>query len=162
MRSELHQLYIQALEVFSVQGGDAQAVNLGAALVLWFGRSRGRLRLMAMVEYFANTPTCSFGDFACSLGGTDANVFAGDDCTLSDIAGGVDGVEGDEIARTLPDTLGRCSGAFGGAFANVSGAAADVAAGAALLGLGGWLGCFGGLRGLSVLAGGVLTTEGEG
>lgn len=124
---------------------------------------------MAMVEYFANPPTCSLGDFACSLGGADTDVLAGDGCTLSDIAGGVDGVEGDEIARTFPDTLGRCSGAFGGTFANVSGAAADVAAGAALLGLGGWLGCFSGLGGLrlgglrlSILAGGALTAEDEG
>jgi hypothetical protein len=114
-----------------------------------------------MVEYLANTPACSLGDFACSLGGADTDVLAGDDCTLSDIAGGVNGVEGDEIARTFPDTLGRCSGALGGAFANVSGAAAD---GAALLGLGGWLGCFSGLGGLrlGVLAGGALDADGEG
>jgi hypothetical protein len=114
---------------------------------------------MVMVEYPANTPTCAFGNFACSLGGTNADVLAGDGCTLSDIAGGVEGVEGNEIARTFPDTLGRCSGAFGGPFANVSGAAANVTAGAALLGLGGRLGCFSGLRwlgGLSVLGRGVL------
>jgi hypothetical protein len=60
---------------------------------------------MAMVEYLANAPTCALGYFACSLGGTDANVFAGDDCTLSDIASGVDGVEGDEIASTLAAPL---------------------------------------------------------
>jgi hypothetical protein len=119
---------------------------------------------MAMVEYLANTPACSLGNFACSLGGADTDVLAGDDCSFSDIAGGVNGVEGDEIARTFPDTLGRCSGALGGAFANVSGAAADVAAGAALLGLGGWLGCFSGLGGLrlGVLAGGALDADGEG
>jgi hypothetical protein len=120
---------------------------------------------MAMVEYLANAPTCALGYFACSLGGTDANVFAGDDCTLSDIASGVDGVEGDEIASTFPNTLSRCSGTLGGPFADVSGTAADVAAGTALLGLGGRLGCFGRLRrglGLGVLAGGVLDADGEG
>ena len=116
---------------------------------------------MAMVEYLANAPTCALGYFACSLGGTDANVFAGDDCTLSDIASGVDGVEGDEIARTFPNTLGCCSGTLGGSFADVSGSATDVAAGAALLGLG----CFCRLRRglvLGVLAGGVLDADGEG
>jgi len=143
------------------EGGEAQAVNLGVALVFWFGRSWVRLRLVAMVEYFANAPACSLGDFACSLGCAGTDVLAGDDCTLADIAGGVDGVEGDEIARTFPDTLGRCSGALGGTFADVSGTAADVAARAALLGLGGWLGCFGGLR-LGILAGGVLDAEDEG
>jgi hypothetical protein len=150
--------------VFVIERGDAQAVNLGAALVFWFRRSRVRLLLMAMVEYLANPPACSLGDFACSLGCADTDVLAGDDRTLSYIAGGVDRVKGDEIARTFPDTLGRCSGALGSAFANVSGAASDVAAGAALLGLGGWLRCFSGLSGLrlGILAGGALAADGEG
>jgi hypothetical protein len=116
---------------------------------------------MAMVEYLANAPTCALGYFACPLGSTDAYVFAGDDCALSDIVSGVDGVEGDEIASTFPNTLSRCSGTLGGSFADVSGSATDVAAGAALLGLG----CFCRLRrglGLGVLAGGVLDADGEG
>ena len=119
---------------------------------------------MAMVKYLANTPTCTFGDFSCSLGGANADVLASNGRTLSDIAGGVDGVKGDEIARAFPDTLGRCSGALGGTFADVSGTAANVTAGAALLGLGRRLGCFSGLRGLglSVLARGVLATDGKG
>jgi hypothetical protein len=102
---------------------------------------------MAMVEYLANPPARALGNLSCSLGCADTDVLAGDDRTLSDIAGGVDGVEGDEIARTFPDALGCCSGSLGGAFANVSGTAADVAAWAALLGLGGWLGCFSGRLG---------------
>ena len=119
---------------------------------------------MTMVEYPANTPTCAFGNFACSLGGTNADVLAGDGCTLSNIADGVDGVESNEIARTFPNTRRRCSSAFGGPFADVSGTAANVTAGAALLGLGRRLGCFSGLRGLglSVLARGVLATDGKG
>jgi hypothetical protein len=120
---------------------------------------------MAMVKYLANTPTCTFGDFSCSLGGANADVLASNGRTLSDIAGGVEGVEGDEIARTFPDSLGCGTGALGGSFADVSCAAADIAAGAALLRLGGRLGCVGRLRrglGLAVLAGGVLAADGEG
>jgi hypothetical protein len=116
---------------------------------------------MAMVEYLANPPTCSLGDHSCPFGGTDADVLASDDCTFSNIARGVERVEGDEIACTFPDSLGCCSSALGGPFASVAYAAANVPAGSALLGLGGWLGCFGGLRGLSVLARGVLAAEGE-
>jgi hypothetical protein len=116
---------------------------------------------MVMVEYLANPPTCSLGDLSSSLGGTDADVLAGDDCTFSNIARGVEGVEGDEIARTFSDSLGCCSSALGGTFASVAYAAGNVPAGSALLGLSGWLGGIGGLRGLSVLAGGVLAAEGE-
>lgn len=117
-----------------------------------------------MVEYPANTPTCALGDFACPLGGTNADVLARDDCTLSDIACRVEGVQSNQIARTFSDTLGRCSSPFGGPFANVSGTAANVTARAALLGLGTRFGCFGGLRwlGLSVLAKGFLAAEGKG
>ncbi len=81
---------------------------------------------MTMVEYPANTPTCAFGNFACSLGGTNADVLAGDGCTLSNIADGVDGVESNEIARTFPDSLGCGTGALGGSFADVSCAAANA------------------------------------
>ena len=128
---------------------------------------------MVMVKYPANAPACALGDFACSLGGANADVLAGNGRALSDIACGVDGVEGDEIARTFSDPLGRCSGSLGGTFACVPDAATDVAAGAALLGLGGWLslggwlGCFSRLSGLwlgglGILAGCPLATDGEG
>jgi hypothetical protein len=118
---------------------------------------------MAMVKYLANTPTCAFGDFACSLGGTNADILAGYGRTLSNIAGSGEGVEGDEIARAFPDSFGSGTGTLGGPFADVSCTAANVAARAALLGL--RLGCVGRLRsglGLAVLAGGVLAAEGEG
>jgi hypothetical protein len=144
---------------------DAQGLTGHSISVLWFRWSRGRLRVMAMVKYLANTPTCTFGDLACSLGGANADVLASNGRTLSDIAGGVEGVEGDEIARTFPDSLGCCTGALGGSFADVSCAAANVAAGAALLRLGGRLGCVGRLRrglGLAALAAGVLAADGEG
>jgi hypothetical protein len=74
---------------------------------------------MTMVEYPANTPTCAFGNFACSLGGTNADVLAGDGCTLSNIADGVDGVESNEMPTspaplpTSPPGL-RCWGWAGG------------------------------------------------
>jgi hypothetical protein len=82
---------------------------------------------MVMVEYFANTPTCALGDFACALGGTDADILAGDSCTLANIASGVERVKCDQVARTFPNTLGRRPSALGGSFADVSGAATDVA-----------------------------------
>ena len=73
---------------------------------------------MAMVEDFADPATCSPGDFACALRGTDADVLAGDGCAFADVAGGSNGVEGDELAGAFADALGCGSGAFGGAFAD--------------------------------------------
>jgi hypothetical protein len=93
---------------------------LGAALVLWLGGSRGPLRLMGMVEYFANSPTCALGDFACTFGGSNANVLAGDCSAFADIAGRVEWVKCDKVACTLPNTLGRRTGALRGSFADVS------------------------------------------
>jgi hypothetical protein len=135
---------------------------------------------MVMVEYSANTPARSLGDFACALGGANADVLTGNGCTLADIASGVEWVKGDKVARTFANPLGRRSSALGGSFADVSRALTDVAAGAALavlrlggwllgggglLGgglLGGWLRCVGRLRrglGLAVLTGGILAAE---
>jgi hypothetical protein len=130
---------------------------------------------MVVVKYLANPPTCAFGYFACSLGSANADVFAGADCALSDISGCVDGVEGDEIACSLPDSFGSGSCAPGCSFADVSCPATDVAAGAALfglwlslrlgLGLSGRLGCVGrwrrGLR-LAVLASSALNADRKG
>ena len=121
---------------------------------------------MVMVEYSANVPSCALGDFAGALGGADADVLAGDGCTLADIAGGVEWVKGDKVSSTFPNTLGRRSGALGGPFADVTGALTDVAAGAALMRslLGGRLRCVGRMRrglGLAVLTGGVLGADGK-
>jgi hypothetical protein len=109
--------------------------NLGVALVLRSGGSRGRLRLMVMVEYFADTPTCALGDFACALGGADADVLASDGSAFGDIASGVEWMKCDKVASTFPDTLGCRSSSLGGSFADVSSASADVATGADLMGL---------------------------
>jgi hypothetical protein len=122
---------------------------------------------MVMVKYLANPPACAFGDLACSLDGAHADVLAGNGRALSDIASGVDGVERDQIARAFPDSLGGGAGTLGSSFADVSCAAANLAAGAALLGLrmGGMLECVGRLRrglGLAVLAGGILAAESAG
>jgi hypothetical protein len=123
---------------------------------------------MVMVEYPANTPASSLGDFACALGGAHADIFAGDGCTLAHIASGVKRVKGHQVASTFPNPLGCRSSALGGSFANVSRALTDVATGAALLvlrggrRLGGWLRSVGRLRrglGLAVLTGGVLAAE---
>jgi hypothetical protein len=88
-----------------------------------------------MVEYLADSPTCARGDFACALGSAHADVLAGDGCTLTDIASGVERVKCDKISRTFSHALARSSSAFGGSFADISGAPADVATGAALMGL---------------------------
>jgi hypothetical protein len=122
------------------------------------------MRLMVVVEYSANTPACTLGDFACALGGANADVLAGDACTFAHVANGVNRVKGDKIARTFPNTLGGRSSALGSSFADVTGALADIATGAALLGLplGGGRRCVARLRrwlGLAVLAGGVLAPE---
>jgi hypothetical protein len=115
---------------------------------------------MPVVEYLAKPPTCSLGNFTCTLGGSDANILATDDCSLANISGSVDGVERDEIARTLPDALGCFTSALGCTFASVSDTAANAATGAVLRGLGGWLWCSW-LR-LGILAGGSLAADGEG
>jgi hypothetical protein len=119
---------------------------------------------MVMVEYFANTPTCALGDFACTLGGCDADVLAGDGCTLGDTASGVEWVKCDKVNCTFPNTLCRRSSALSGSFADVSGAPTDVATGATLPGLllGGRLRRVGRLRrglGLAVLTGGFLDKD---
>jgi len=82
-------------------------------LVLGLGGWRGFV-VMAVVEDLSNTATCSLRDFAGAFGGAHAYVFSGDCCALADVACRVDGMKGDEIA----------------------GAAANVTAGAARLGLG--------------------------
>jgi hypothetical protein len=122
--------------------------------------------VMAMVEDFADAAACALGDFAGTLGGTDTHVLAGDGCAFADVAGGVDGVEGDEISGAFADALGCGSGSFGGAFADIASSAADVAAGAAWLGL--WRGLsLGGAmrwsgRSLAGLGGNALGADGEG
>jgi hypothetical protein len=121
---------------------------------------------MVMVEYFANTTTCSLDDFACALSGADAHVLASDGSAFGDIASGVEWVKCDKVARTFPNTLGRRSSALGGSFADVSSASTDVATGAALMGrlLGGRLRCVGMLRqwlGLAVLTRGLLAIDGK-
>jgi hypothetical protein len=100
---------------------------------------------MAVVKDFADAATCALGDFVCALGGADADVLSGDGCSLADVPGGVDGVQGYEIASAFADALGCCPGSLGGALADVAGSAADITAGAAGLGLwrglrlgGGW------------------------
>jgi hypothetical protein len=118
---------------------------------------------MAMVEDFADAATCSLGDFACALRGTDADVLAGDGCAFADVAGGVDGVEGDKIAGTFADALGCGSGSFGRAFADIASSAADVMARAAGLGLWRGLDLSGGLGwGGCGLGGNTLAANGEG
>jgi hypothetical protein len=113
------------------------AGNRGVTLVvLSRGGSWSRLRRsMGMVEYFANTPASAFGNFACALSRADADVLAGNTCTLADIAGGVEWVQRNKVTRTFPNPFGRRSSALCGPFANVSGAPAYLATRAALLGL---------------------------
>ena len=107
--------------------------NLDVALVLSIERIRRRLSLMMMVEYFADSTACALRDLACTLGSADSDVLAGDRRTLADVACGLDWVKSHKVSSTLPDTLGRRSGALCGPFADVSGASAHVATRAALI-----------------------------
>jgi hypothetical protein len=119
---------------------------------------------MTVVEDFADAATCALGDFARALGGTDADVLAGDACAFTNVFRGSSGVEGDEIAGAFADAFGSRSGSLGGALADVAGSAADVTAGAAGLGRG--LRLRGGLRWggwvLRILGANVLGADGEG
>jgi hypothetical protein len=119
---------------------------------------------MVMVENFANTPACALRDLACAPGCADTDVLAGVGPAFADIASGLGRVKCDEVARTFPNTFGRRSSAFGGTFADVSGAPADVASRTALMGLllSGRLRCVGRLRrglGLGALTGGILAAD---
>jgi hypothetical protein len=119
---------------------------------------------MVMVEYFADASACAFGDFACALGGAHADVLASDGSAFAHIAGGLDRVKCDKIARAFPNTLGRRSSALGGSFADVPSASADVATRATLVRLlpGGRLHRAGRLRrglGLAALGAGVLAAQ---
>jgi hypothetical protein len=90
---------------------------------------------MVMVKYLANTATCPLGDFACALGGADTDVLAGVSSAFADIAGGFGWMQCDKVARAFANTLGGRSSTFAGSLADVSGASADVATGAGLMGL---------------------------
>lgn len=90
---------------------------------------------MVVVEYLANTPTCTFSDFACALDGADAYILAGDRSAFAYIARSVEWVKCDQVAGTFPNTLGRSSSALSGSFADISGALTDVATGTGLMGL---------------------------
>ena len=122
--------------------------------------------MMAVVEDFADAATRALGDLACALCCTDADVLAGDACALANVACGVHGVEGDEIAGALADALGCLSGSLGCALSDVAGSAADVTARAAGLGVRRCLrlgrGLVWGGGGLGVLSAEVLDADGEG
>jgi hypothetical protein len=114
-----------------------------------------------MVEYFANSPTCALRDFACALGGANADVLGGNGSAFAYIASSVEWVKCHKVARTFSNTLGRRSSAFGGSFPDISGASTDIATWASLMGL---LRCVGRLRralGLAVLTGDVLGADGK-
>jgi hypothetical protein len=125
---------------------------------------------MVMVEQLADSPPCPLGDFACAFDSADTDVLASHGCALAHIAGGIERVKRDKVARTLPNPLGRRSSALGRSFANVSRAPADISTGAGLLGLPlarslpgiSRLGCTGRLRrrlSLAVLTGGVQSPD---
>ena len=88
---------------------------------------------MGMVKDLANSPTCAFGNFPRSLGRANADILAGNDCTLSYIASGINRVKGNKISRAFPDSLGCGTCPLRGPFANVSRTAANVMAGVMLL-----------------------------
>jgi hypothetical protein len=119
---------------------------------------------MMMVEEFANSTPCTLGDFSCAFRGADDDILAGHARALADIAGSIDWVKRDKIARTFPSALGRGPSALGGSFANVFGTSANVATGAGWMGLplSGRLRCASRLRrslGLAILTRGVLTPD---
>jgi hypothetical protein len=81
---------------------------------------------MVMVEYFADSPARTLGNFACTLGRADTNVLAGDDCAFPNIGSGADRVKRGKVDRTFPYAFSRGSSAFGGALADITGAVADI------------------------------------
>jgi len=85
---------------------------------------------MVMVKKLANTPPRALGDFACSFGRTHAHILARNRRAFSHTPGGVDGVQGDQIARAFSHSLGCRAGAFGRPFADIARTAAHLAPGA--------------------------------
>jgi hypothetical protein len=90
---------------------------------------------MAMVEDFAHAPSCALGDLACALSRTHADILAGNACTFANVFGSSSRVEGHQIARTFPDTLGRRSSSFGSALSDIARSTANIAAGTARMSL---------------------------
>jgi hypothetical protein len=97
------------------------------------------LVVVGVMEEVADAAAGAFGDLAGAFDGADADVLGGDDCAFAHVFDGSDGVESDEVAYAFTDALGGCACTFGGAFADVASATADVSAGAAALGLDGHL-----------------------
>jgi hypothetical protein len=89
--------------------------------------------MVMMVEDFADSPACAFGDFASALGGAHSYILAGNGCALADIPRGFHWVKRHQIACAFPNTLGCGSSAFRGSFAHVPGALAHIASGAGLV-----------------------------
>ena len=88
---------------------------------------------MVMVKELANSPPCALGDFACSLGHAHAHILARNRRALSHIPGGLDWVQGDQIARAFSHSLGCRAGALGRPFADIASTAAHLAPGAVFL-----------------------------
>jgi hypothetical protein len=77
-------------------------------------------RFVVMVEYFADTPARTLGNFSCALGCADTDVLPGDHCAPANIRGSADGVKRGKVDRTFPYTFTRGFSTFGGALADVS------------------------------------------
>jgi hypothetical protein len=88
---------------------------------------------MVMVKELANSPPCAHGDFACSLGHAHAHILARNRRAFSHIPGGVNGVQGDQIARAFSHSLGCRAGTLGRPFADIARTAAHLAPGAVFL-----------------------------
>ena len=91
---------------------------------------------MVMVKELANTPPRALGDFSCSLGRAHAYILSRNRRAFSHIPGGVDGMQGDQIARAFSHSLGCRAGALSRPFADIARTAAHVASGAVFLALG--------------------------
>lgn len=88
---------------------------------------------MVMMKELANTPPRALGDFAGSLGRAHAHILACNRRAFPHIPGGIDGVQGDQIARAFSHSLGCRADTLGRPFADIARTAAHLAPGAVFL-----------------------------
>jgi hypothetical protein len=85
---------------------------------------------VAVVEDVADAAASAFDDLAASLGGAYAGVLCAYADTFAYVADTLHRVEGDDVGGTFAGALGDVAGGPASTFADVTGTAADIAAGA--------------------------------
>jgi fructose-1,6-bisphosphatase/inositol monophosphatase family enzyme len=112
-----------------------------------------------VVEEVSDAAAGAFGDLAAAFGDSDTSVFGSLADAFAEVFAGFGGVEGDEVGGSLADAFADVARGSACAFADVSGTAADISAGAAALRMRGGLGL--GRRGVRLSVGSCAKSESD-